>query len=58
MSTHCKLSVQSGRHLLCLLVSMVGWLDSGATALAIRHHLLKVRNFYGTSFLFEKGNKK
>ena len=25
-STHRELSVQSGRHLLCLLVRMVGWL--------------------------------
>ena len=31
------------------LVWLVGWLNSGAPALVIRHHLLKVGNFYGTS---------
>ena len=28
---------------------LVGWLNSGATALMIWHHLLKVGNFHGTS---------
>ena len=46
-SSNHELSVQSGRHLPCLW--LVGWLNSGAPALAIRHHLLKVGNFYGTS---------
>ena len=57
--THSELSVQSGRHLPCLW--LVGWLNSGAPTLAIRHHLLKVgilRNIVGTSFLFAKGKKK
>ena len=38
--------------------SKYGWLNSGASALVIRHHLLKVRIFYGTSFLFAKDKKK
>ena len=42
-STHSELTVQSGRHLPCLW--LVGWLNSGAPALAIRHHLLKVGIF-------------
>ena len=44
-STHrpSELTVQSGRHLPCLW--LVGWLNSGASALAIRYHLLKVRIF-------------
>ena len=41
--THSELSVQSGHHLACLW--LVGWLNSGALALAIRHNLLKVRIF-------------
>ena len=49
-STHCELSVQSGRHLPCFLLSIVGLLlNSGTPALVIWHHLLKVGNFYGTS---------
>ena len=58
MSTHRELSVQSGRHLPCLW--LVGWLNSGAPALAIRHHLSKVgilRNIVRTSFSFAKGKK-
>ena len=42
-STHSELTVQSGRHLPCFW--LVGWLNSGAPALAIRHHLLKVGIF-------------
>ena len=43
LSTHSELSVQSGCHLPCLW--LVGWLNSGVPALAIRHHLIKSQNF-------------
>ena len=63
LSTHCKLSVQSGRHTPCLLVSMVGWLaEFWCTRSRDSAPLIKsrkfLRNIVGTSFLFAKGKKK
>ena len=58
-STHRELSVQSGRHLPCLLVSMVGWLSEfWCTCSRDSAPLIKSRKFfYGTSFLLAKGKK-
>ena len=58
-STQSELTIQSGRHLPCLW--LVGWLNSGAPALAIRHHLLKVGIFTQhrrNIVFFTKGKKK
>ena len=54
--THRELSVQCGRHLPCLLVRMVGWLNSGAPTFASWHHLLKklLRNIIALPHLFLK----
>ena len=54
--THRELSVQCGRHLPCLLVRMVGWLNSGAPTFASWHHLLKtlLRNTIALPHLFLK----
>ena len=63
LSTHHELSVQSGRHFPCLLVSMVGWLVefwctcSRDSAVLIKSQKF-LRNIVGTSFLFDKGKKK
>ena len=57
-SAHSELSVQSGRHLPCFW--LVGWLISGAPAIAIRHHLLKARIFTEhrrNIFFFTKSKK-
>ena len=57
-STHRELSVQSGRHLPCLLVTMVGWLvEFWCTRSRDLAPFIKSRKFYGTSFLFEQGKK-
>ena len=61
-STHHELSVQSGRHLPCLLVSMVGWLvEFWCTCSRDSAPLIKswkfLQNIIGTSFLFENGKK-
>ena len=61
-STHRELSVQSGGHLPCLLVSIVGWLAEfwytlsrdSAPLIKSREFL---RNIVGTLFLFAKGKK-
>ena len=48
-------------NLAAICLFMVGWLNSGAPALAIRHHLLKSEflwNIVRTSFLFTKGKIK
>ena len=62
LSSNHELSVQSGRHLPCLLVNMVGWLvelwctHSRDSAPLIKSRKF-LRNIVGTSFLFEKGKK-
>ena len=62
-STHRELLVQSGRHLPCLLVSIVGWLVKfWCTRYRDSAPLIKCQKFLwnmvGTSFLFPKGKKK
>ena len=61
-STHRELSVQSGRHLPSLLVSMVGWLaEFWCTRSCDSAPLIKSRKFLQnivrTWFLFAKGKK-
>ena len=55
---HRELSVQSGRHLPCLLVSMVGWLaEFWCTSSRDSAPLIKSRNIVGTSFYSQKVKK-
>ena len=59
---HSELSVQSGRHLPCLLVSMVGWLaEFWCTRYRNSAPLIKsrkfLRNIVATSVFFAKGKK-